>query len=795
MYFRGLIAGAVVILGFGLSSCGLYEGPPKDKEKKFNNEEMKCLNHFKTRLQDYFKGLGDEAEIDRLTQCLNLSLDNFVKYTRGEHKDRFTAQEVRNFLQHYILEEFEMTDGLVRELMLLKKVFIGGKDTDFTLSDIETGKNLIKDIATLLKKLHPHLPLLFDKLIENPDSRSLNLATAAYIDVANSLGDIIQNKNAQYSFADLNRLISEFEIVFPDIEVFKTMKKDLPQVVRMKNKLVTPFKQNYDVTAEQWKTVLNDGAEWMAIYLKFKHLTKHNEDLTRGKARVRLVEIFDDAVVLTDRVINRHDGTLSFAAIEDFLDEFGYDGTFFGAKLSTKTVKDALKPIVKRVLSGADTSENGRLAMGLKRSHLNKLQMIFHEWSELMNVTEALFAKQSGSEGFAPALQYTNDALLSVDLNDFIKDSVNPRLTGKMAAEVASLIVKYPSFVVGESNQFLFSNDVMTRGKSFHDMTRWTWLRPIFKYLMMGYMSPERAKRANPEKIDREGLTLSEFKIFIHDLWPALVDLKRVGTRFNNPEDDSKKRFLEGSLFMFASDGDARASVDEGLQLILYMISADKIGDLAHRSAAQSCKTGERDEFSKFKVEPKCYEKVMYDFDSKTAPLKDLWAAFPRWVKYYSRLNAEQRKEYKTLLRQICRRAEKPKNEWMGSDDTDALVMLMHYVETLFARYDTDFSETLNPKEAQKSWTLFKRTLSEIPDAPEDAEQLEAVFAYILAHGEPPEFRDSWFGKKWDEFVFWKDWLRTYQKDWSGYNFESDRSKILLVFDKIKPKKPEPVKN
>ena len=795
MFFKSkssTIISSFLVLLCSLSSCGLYEGPPKEKPVKYNDEEMKCLNDLKSRFESYLRGEGKTSDIDELALCLNSSFDNFIKYVRGEKQNRFSAQEVRNFLQHYIMGEVKITDGFVREVMILKQTFVGGKDSDFSLSDVEQGKKLVNEVAVILKKVHPHLPIDFDKIINNPDSQALEASTQAYIDAAQSLGEIIKNKNAKYSFSDLNRLISEIELLFPEIKFFKNMKQDLPRVVRLKNKLVTPFQKSEKLTPDEWKTLLTDGAEWMTLYLKFQHLKKHHSDLSRGYARSRLLELFDRGVVLTDRVIIRHRGVLKFETIDDFLDEFGYEGSFFGISLSPDTVKVSIRPIVKKVLSGSDLSENGRATDGVRRSHLLTAQSIFHEWAELMRITETIYSKLSGDALFEKSASYTNEDILNVDLKDFIASSPKPKFTGKMAQELSQLIIKFPSFVLGSNNQFLLSDDIKTRAKSFHDITRWTWLRPVFKYLLLGYMSPDKAVKTSLDQIDGEGLTIDEFTVFIHDLWPALLDLKRVGKRFNNPTDDSKKRFLEGSLFMFASNGDQKASVNEGLQLILYMISADKIGDQVHRVAAQNCKTNDRDEFGKLKVEPKCYSNSVYNFDLQKSPNREAWASFPRWVKYYETLNQSQRNNFTKLLLKICRRAEKLEDEWTGSDDTDTLVMLMHYVETLFSRYDTNNDGYLSPTEAKKSWPLFKQTLIQMPGFPKDSKTQEAVFAYILANGEPPlqGVDDKW---NWDNITskagFWWDWIWPYEKDWSGYDFKSDRSKILMIFDSIKPKK------
>lgn len=769
-----LLAGlsAAIFSVSAFTSCGVNEGPTNTKDK-IDSSNIACLSSMRSVLVEYFDGRASASDVRGLEACLNTALDKFLADTRGEVAGRYTARELRNFLQTYFLD-FEITDSFLKEIMLLKKNMLGGDTEQFSAVDFQMLRARISVFHDILQDLRPHMPMEM-KRFEKMKASNLDRAGDAIVSAASRFANLVASANTKYSISDLDRLLGEIQKQFPEARSLGEFRKHKPLVIRLKKKLIAPGRSGDDVTAKEWKIILNDGARWLNVFLKYQNLDANHSDWTKGTGRDRLVSISKNAFDLIQNVIDRHGGTLTYASINSLLDELPWSNGFLGIDIQLKTIKKVIPPTVQRIFGDTDLSVTGRSAKGLNAKNLGRIESALLEWAESSRFLEGVYTKLSAGRPLRDDSVFSTNQLLSVS-------SVSG-VSSEVAADLRKVMQNYPSFLAGAEKGIRFDGANATRPKSYADLFQHTWLRPIFRRILRGYVSGSdmSARAAN---FDRYGLTLPEFQKLIADYWPVLLDFNLVG-RDNSPELDGSKRFREASLFTFASDGNAQITLDEGAQLLLFMISSQPQANTLHSEAARVCRTGPNDEFGKPTIEPICYRNTVYNFATTNASSRKIWGNFPVFMKYYDTLNSTQREQLAFRLENAARKQLYQEREWFNSSDSDALMMLVHYVETIFLRYDVSpQTGTINYKESLVALETFRNELATVTKFDRNSKRLKSIFTWLLVKGESPisckMSRLEKAGAGISFYAWHVDGLMS-----NGWRFESDRNKLYGVLSSI----------
>jgi hypothetical protein len=221
---------------------------------------------------------------------------------------------------------------------------------------------------------------------------------------------------------------------------------------------------------------------------------------------------------------------------------------------------------------------------------------------------------------------------------------------------------------------------------------------------------------------------------------------------------------------------------------VLLVLSAQPMSVEAHDKLTALCPNGGDDDYGEKTIEPGCYRKLFYDF-SPESKFAEYWASFPNLMKFVRGLDAERLAEVRRYVETASRKGGYQEKTYFDSSDAQSAIVLFHYLEGLFLRFDEDADGDIDVKEAEKAFPNFKLTLAEFAEMTKnpDHPRLKKIFMYLLDKGRPPVTDDMGRWKRfWNGvgFIFWS---------WRTPDFEADRLGLLKVFAAIaSPPPPKP---
>jgi hypothetical protein len=302
----------------------------------------------------------------------------------------------------------------------------------------------------------------------------------------------------------------------------------------------------------------------------------------------------------------------------------------------------------------------------------------------------------------------------------------------------------------------------------------------------------------DPARVEgRGGLTVG---ISQDELRQFYMDVRELGIAFKlfdpNSMTAADSRFLEGNLFTYASNGDRYLSIAEGTDLVAFLFSSkglsSKIYSLVHDQCAKwtvgcagnqpGCHIGEKDVFGSETVSTECFN----HFAMGTL-YQQLWDHMPNLTRFYSALpelgngvpqaDRVYRETFSCMVETVARsKGANPK--WLGTNDTDQVAALEHYLEAMFVRFDANHSGTLNRDETLTAYPVLKNVIyDEVKKRVgflNSDNDLQAVLTYILAQGSIPSTDD------WGSILRFGMWRYIHES-----KFEADRGRIVQVMAAI----------
>ncbi|MBC7384948.1 MAG: hypothetical protein H7301_02150 [Cryobacterium sp.] len=780
MYFRQTLTVLALLL---MSSCSLYEGPSAPRKKEFSQATLGCLKNFRVRLDGYLEGKSNPAAVNKMADCAVSALHTFAELTRGEQRDRFSPGEIRNFLQKYFLEDVVITDAFLDEVMRVKGAFMGGSTSEFTLNDLKVAETMIGNLRTAFVKLQPWMPVTTERL-KSADALYIDGLTRAIVEVADLLGNQITENETPYSFAQMERLLDEMAHVFHCADVVAPFRAPLRMSGLLKELFIAPGMPRDRVTAAEWRLIFQEGARWGSAYLQFLNFQAKGTDPSRGEGRERFVVLVDRILDQVVRVAGRHcppgAGSVEncqnapgipLTLIQEMVDQVDDTIELASFRAERSTIKSMIGPVLRGMLGGTHNDAAGRAAERITPAHIERIRNLVSEWAAGSRYLEAAYARLSGSANFSNTAYYQTRDIVKWDPQSLAK--FTPRELDWLDG-LRGEIRQTAALVTRNSKSAVFDGANHDRPRVYRELSQLTWLRPIFRALVTGYLRGSDVEQ-RAKSVETDGLTLPEFENFVKDYWPVLTAAKLVGPR-NSVAEDSALRFREASLFTQASDGNKMISVDEGIQLVLYMLSTQPLSKLVHARAVSLCGAGVIDDFGQPKVESTCYRRQVLDFNSSSSALRDLWRPFPLFTRFYGTLSAHDQDELRTYLEMAARKPGYNASSAFMSDETQATVMILHYVESLFLRFDLNQDGAIDRAEASQAFLIFRNVLSGIAKLDPNDPKLETAFFWVLTEGSPPVNASmTWWRKFWPS-------VRFMSYHWRKPDFRANRLDLLKVF-------------
>ncbi len=691
------------------SACGKIARAPSSA-LTMEGARLGCLNDVGSRVRGFTDGSIDEASWRVPWDCASNGLEQFVRYVRGASPDGYTPEELQAFVSAYLYTSKPLPLALVRAGFELKASLLGGSASLLTASEIRALEDLIsaaeRESALLLPALATH-------------SRG-GSDSAALLSFSHALGDGIARFSAHLGadgaaplrWSAVECLANETANLL-DFELTPGL---LPSLHAMKPLLVGGAA---DILAPgEWPALARAGGALLSPVAAL--LGRPLTGLGPLPVVTRLIdELFAQARVALESSIDAHGGMIPYSELDSLFRALPAERL----PVDAATIHAITPPLFTKILRSGSPD-------GITRASISLLGGVLHSWAESERNLDAIFAQGGLDEAGVSTRDFVDAAgAYAASLDAAGQDSVE---------RLIYLAEHYrPLFEAGEMQILFTRREARTR----QQLSQLSWMRLIAESLLRGYSKGPDPLRA----------TQAEFVEFFDDFKP-------LGVAIHQTEPDRPtlgvERFRDADMFMYSSNGDGMLDVDEGTYFVAYAVSqADelfRIEDLIH----PWCKpVGGVDSVGSELMDIGCFrERFFGRYDEH-------FTHFPRLQTYYSGLAPGERDELRVAIENAARRKGSTEDP-IGRVDLSGLTGILHYVETMALRFDSNDDGVIDLDELRPAFPVFKGELAQIAGV--DGSQnglLWAAFTYTCHAGHPPKKGTAGTADLlawWAEKPFWK---------------------------------------
>lgn len=748
----------VIVLSVGLSGCAEYlNGKAQEKEVyEVQGGQISCLKEVPDQLLAYVENRSSAGEIDQSIQCVQTSLEFFQKWTRGTQEDSYTSGELRSFFSKYFLKKNQVSPEFAAELMRFKAALVGGSDKILTKSEISRVVSLLENLKIEMKQLLPHVQILTmqSQKISYTKEASQN-AIVTFENALIKMFDQTELLNSNYSFSDSKRLFALFSEFISGGEPFQIYNKVSGYVPLIENvKMILLGSRPEFKTREDWIHAIQNIMSLYQIVNRAYYEIDPSQILSSQQMNV-ILELFDlGLTMLTNSPQMLSRGEILYADIDKLLLLLN-SKKLFPFTISTENIQKVYRIVIGRML------ESNRFADftgydSLKRSHLRVLRQEYEVFRVHHDIFEEQLRKNYGWGDFSAALQRVNiekyileRSYLDVSLQNSLRASWKDTLV---------TIGSEPTLLFDSQNRAILSADVKSIPVTWQLGFQVNLIRTLSRFLSLGYGN------GTSLTLQRSWITSQSLSQWYEDFKSLGDELKAFDKRTLNA---GERSFKEANYFTFSGDGDDRMSMRETFQFISLLFSGGmgSTGDL-HRSMLKAqCNVRELDSFEFLKMQEDCFKKVFF------ADFEKLFQNLPGMVRYIRSLDQEKQEEFFSNLLSASQVPDQSQG-LIELAEMRSMVMVLHYVESLFVTYDKNNNGILELTELEVASSRFLFFMRQLFPGHSDS-RLRSGFYTLVIEGKMPTTFDV---------------LLSAGVRWLGFRSEADRHNILLAILALKDK-------
>ncbi len=718
MHFRPILPCILLVL----TGCGAL-GPSEDEKKKdVGGLSQGCLNDMKGTMRRFQTGDVSESEWKSTFDCVGTSLDFFKQYVRGSTDAGYSVSDMNTFAGKFLFTNRSVREQFMQGAFYVKAALLGGRGSVLTFTEIDRVKELLQGIHKITAPLIPVLK----KVSEEPTgevaletAEKLSKAILLFADLLDTLPVSALNDQALKLFLTETYLAmgkEEPEDLSADLFLAKWL---------MSNTRPDAFE------AKDWSKAIRVIAKPFGLYYAFKKVPQ--ADLLDDRSyREFVVAILDQARPMIESAIEAHGGVLPFPLLDRAL------RSFVGMSklgVSEATVLQALRPFIRKMLQSTD-------AIGLDKASLDTLYTLVKRIHQDLLVIDKIYE----ASGMNPM---TTDRTRLVNAIN----AVSGQFT---AAEQDSFLrVKHlaldfrPLFDDGKPSILYDPSATYSR----YQLVQLSLIRIGIEQLVRVYTNGgNRIVQADLEVV------LKDFKQLLFELEivdPTIVEFER-------------KRIQDMNLFMFSSDGDEYASLDELTDFGAVTVSSGTLSRKMRETITPKCDAGLGTDLLGWTWLPVgCFRTEFWNH-------LDLWLEnFPILRSHFLNMDSQTKENVKRWIEHGARRNGYNEDN-IASYDIRALSIVLHYTETLYARLADDVTRPLTKPNIMAGYPLFKPVLKRklrqmVPIDLNNDYILKGVYTYLVRYKQIP----SSFGS----FSTFGLWMLTYPSS----SLSTDRTGIFNI--------------
>lgn len=727
----GGIAAAIALV-FGVAACGNLgnSAKPNSNSIEIKDDKLNCIKTLDKQLDGWVnQGTG----IDQSITCLQKALDEFTTKTHGDAPGTWSRQALAIFLGANFAKNNQLNgtdvNTWVLELIRLKVLLLGGSQDVVTADEIKRVRDLLERAKPLLVNLSPYLPII--TLREKPENRvDAKAAGDALIKVAELLANelnVTQNSASldERPILQISSLVEtarNLGLKVDNLDSWLPLAESLKSVIAGGEKSV--------VLQREWPTLIRGTGQVWSIAMRIKYDlndTPHffgspllNADLPK------LERLVNDSLSLVEQSI-RAQGVdalgIETPKIESLIDALS-DKELMPLHMTPATAKKLINPILTKVLHGNSKGSSDEKSRALSLSHAAVAHEVVLDWLE-------------GQKAIIRVLNGANEIDADLFVAALSRQIPEERSNGDERSRIARRAVLQLKSLYSEGRPLIYDRyhrllvasrrSLPKLKRSDLDLVNFT--RAGLAMALRGYSHDPLSAQTTA------GLTANEAQEVYLDARDLGKEMGLFDTRNNTA---GTRTYMEASIFQSSSHAGDRIDLHEVVDWFGTVLGGGSLADqiyAAMLSPAYGCADRERhiDVLGKQKLDPQCFRAhFKQDFDRNFSNMPNLI----NWVRQDS---SGKRLDDLEVALENAGRNRGYTDALVDSSEMRALMPILHYAESIFARFDTHGNGILDKKELYAAFPILQPFIRQMGQGNAEETKMQMnIFSYLLQFGHPP---------------------------------------------------------
>lgn len=679
---------AALLLMPMIAGCGKF-GQKDEIEKIFQYNGLSgCLNQIGPNTQKYLSGEIEEVVLKGTWACLVDSLGLFKKFIKGSgDQGVYTQEDMRAFLSKFLLTDKTVSKKLMQATLELKSTFFGGSANSVSNDELDEFISFLRAAEEESLKI---LPILQRKS-KNPDRET-----------AVALSDGIEN-----AFINIGKTLKSKQNMALPISSIQTLLNELATIYGVdKPRDWTELMSAAKAFLIGGRNDVFEGKEWPRIFSFIGALggpvaaiATVNSKLMPGISEpTEFYNHFAHQIrTALESTFNAHDNKISLTLIDRLIDAVPVEYL----DINKAVLEETLRPVFSDVLVSDSPDTINRASIDKALGEFDKYTHARTHLSRIFSMIRSVDVGASAQE-FAEAAHKYSESLSAAQV--------------KEVDELVTLSIKFRPLFHQNDGQISFSP--MTQ----HTYTNLSTLHlnhQIGKVLLTAYASLEK----------KDGVTENQLKEILNKYIPLLGELKKI-----DPTDVQfyQKRFAEGNLFTYVSNGDKYIDLNEATYYLSFLSSVGVLSDRIMKDTEAVCPGEGQDVYGWAWMDINCFRKNYFNNYRK------FWDHFPELIRYYEDMSGPDKESLHLAMEKGSRRYGFS-NYKIGRYDVEGFAGLIHYLESMYQRFDDNADQELDLDDVMRAYPVFKGTLAVMGGLdPSKDWLLKAVFTYMVRTGSAP---------------------------------------------------------
>lgn len=707
----------LLIVCFIMGCSDFLKGQKKEDEVlKFKGDRFACLSKVPESLRNMLAEESTPDNLEETIDCLESSLTYFKRRTKGNVPDGYSVEDIRSFFGNYLGDSDRVTDTMASQMMKIKKALFGGNEQVIAKTELQALINFLVSIKAEIQPLKPYWDIVIAKDGTQPSKSRLIESHQLLKDAAIRLVLKTHVVQSDYSFVEFKEFMAEVEKFVQRAPSTSSVDfiKLIPLIESVKVHL---FGKNTDMgTVAKWKEAVSQVLELHKLFTLYKYRYKGHEFYSR-EALTAGDDIVLTAITLLDKAWPVERGGILFSDTKKLLKALE-NLRYLPANLTADTGYEAYTSVVKNIL---DHDGSGRKKIlnpqALTSKHVLALKNEYRGFKAVQNFNDSM------PDAFTyPELIRALDRAKTAQVAEFSEAS-DELLDLSWRDWNTHLRQPHPLIYLKTGKLLLDRKAQESLDWSWVGLTRLNVMKFLNRMLMFGFGQNQDVD------LNNEVLNERSFEDFYSAFWEFGVKYQAFDPRMGN---SGKRTFFEADHFVYSGNGNGQVNLQESFELVNIIFSAGLSGlaQIQEDLSKSVCALKENDFYGNPWLDEACVKRIMRE------RFGDYFKNLTGLAKWVETMDESEWDRYFNELVEFSR--VNPKNAGrLETGDLRTMVVITHYVESMYIKMDTDEDDKLSiPEliEGSKRFTPFFKTLFKLePKGPILVETQENLIDYAVS--------------------------------------------------------------